>query len=93
VDDAGRLIPVSKARGWNNVMNYILDRMEETLLEPKDQIVFISHSDAPERAQKLAEMMENRLGKREVVINHIGPVIGAHTGPGTIALFFLGSKR
>ncbi|MDR1664986.1 MAG: DegV family protein [Clostridiales bacterium] len=93
VDDEGRLIPVEKVRGWNNVMDYMVSRMEETLLPPKDQVVFISHSDAQERAEKLANLIVTRLGPREVKINYIGPVIGAHTGPGTIALFFIGSKR
>jgi DegV family protein with EDD domain len=93
MDDMGRLIPVAKMRGFSNVMDYFGSRMEETMLEPKDQVIFISHCDAPESAEKLAEYLIKRLGPREAVINPIGPVIGAHAGPGTIALFFLGSKR
>lgn len=93
VDDEGRLIPVAKVRGMSNAMEYMIDRMQDTQLEPKNQIAFISHSDAPDEAKKLADRLINRLGPREIVINDIGPVIGAHTGPGTITLFFVGSKR
>lgn len=93
MDNEGQLKPVAKVRGRVNSMDYMIDRMEETLLEPKNQILFISHSDSAEDAQKLADRVINRLGPREIIINDIGPVIGAHTGPGTLTLFFLGSKR
>ncbi|MCL2709073.1 MAG: DegV family protein [Defluviitaleaceae bacterium] len=93
MDEEGRLIPVAKIRGWANVFDYLGKRIEETMIEPKDQIIFISHSDSEETAKKLAEYLLNRFGPRQIEINTIGPVIGAHTGPGTIALFYLGSKR
>jgi DegV family protein with EDD domain len=93
MDDEGRLIPVAKIRGWANVLDYFGARVEETLLAPKDQVMFLSHSDAEENAQRMAEYLLARFGPREIIMNAIGPVIGAHTGPGTLALFFQGSKR
>ena len=55
--------------------------------------MFISHGDCPEDAQTLAQMVRERFGVREIVINYIGPVIGAHSGPGTLALFYIGTER
>ena len=55
--------------------------------------MFISHGDCLAEAQSLADMIKEQLGVKEVVLNYVGPVIGAHSGPGTIALFFLGDKR
>ena len=67
--------------------------MAETAIDPGNQVVFISHGDCLEDAQKVAEDVKARFGVKEVVINYVGPVIGAHSGPGTVALFFMGSKR
>ena len=57
------------------------------------QVVFISHGDCLADAEKVAGDVKKRFGVKEVVINYVGPVIGAHSGPGTLALFFLGSRR
>ena len=71
----------------------MFNEMEETAIDPAAQTVFISHGDCPEDAEFLAAMVKERLGVKEVVVNYIGPVIGAHSGAGTLALFFLGTKR
>ena len=55
--------------------------------------MFISHGDCRGDADKVAEMVRERFGTRDIQINYIGPVIGAHAGPGTLALFYLGSER
>ena len=57
------------------------------------QTVFISHGDCLDDANYLADIMRDRFGVKEVVISYVGPVIGAHSGPGTVALFFLGRER
>ena len=67
--------------------------MEETAINTAEQTVFISHGDSVDDANYLADMIKEQLGVKEIVINPIGPVIGAHAGPGTIALFFLASHR
>ncbi len=93
VDDEGHLIPVSKVRGRKQSLDALVKKMEETAIDPKDQVVFLSHGDGLEDAQYVAKQVKEKLGVKEVKINFIGPVIGAHSGPGTVALFFLGSTR
>ena len=93
VDDTGHLVPVSKARGRRASLLALVDRMEETAVNPAEQTVFISHGDCEEDARFVAEEVRRRFGVSEVHINYVGPVIGNHSGPGTLALFFLGSHR
>ena len=93
VDDEGHLINVGKARGRAASLTALVDHMEETAIDPGSQIVFISHGDCLAEAEQVAADVKKRFGVKKVVINNVGPVIGAHSGPGTMALFFLGTKR
>ena len=93
VDNEGHLINVSKARGRKRAILELLARMKETATDPSEQVIFISHGDCAEDAEFLAQNIRNELGVKEVIINYVGPVIGAHSGPGTLALFFLGTQR
>ena len=93
VDDAGHLIPVSKVRGRKASLNALVSEMAKTALNPQEQTVFISHGDCLADAEYVRDQILEKLQVREVVINPIGPVIGAHSGPGTVALFFLGARR
>lgn len=93
VDDQGRLIPVSKARGRKASLLALVDHMEQTAVDPKNQTVFISHGDCLEDAKFVAEEVRRRFGTEDIRINYVGPVIGNHSGPGTLALFFLGTER
>lgn len=93
VDDEGHLIPVDKVRGRRNSLAELVSHMEKTALSPGEQTVFISHGDAPEDARYVEKLVRERFGVQTVYINPIGPVIGTHSGPGTVALFFLASKR
>lgn len=92
-DDAGHLVSVDKARGRKRVISAMVDRMEKTAIRPQEQTVFISHGDCEEDAQSLAKLVQERLHPKQIVIQVIGPVIGAHSGPGTLALFFLATDR
>ena len=92
VDENGKLVAVSKARGRKAALRALVDTMEKTVIEPKDQIVFLSHSDCLEDAQWVADNIKERLGITRFYFNYIGPVIGAHTGPGTVALFYRGTR-
>lgn len=92
VDNDGKLVNVSKARGRNASINALFEKLCETAIEPENQTVFISHGNCRDDAEKLAEMIKDKYGCR-VVINFVGPVIGAHSGQGTLALFFIGSER
>ena len=93
VDDEGRLINVSKAKGRKASIKALEEKMKETAIDPANQTVFISHGDCLEEVEELAEMIKEDMGVKKVVINYVGPVIGAHSGPGTVALFFLGEHR
>lgn len=93
VDDEGHLISVSKARGRKKSFAAMVEQMKATAINPSEQIPFISHGDCEDEAKELAEMLKKEFGVKDVIINHVGPVIGAHSGPGTMALFFLGTHR
>lgn len=93
VDDAGKLIKVTTARGRKASIAALLEQMKKTAIAPETQTVFISHGDCEEDAEKLASMIKDTWGVKDVVIGYVGPVIGAHSGAGTLALFFLGSER
>lgn len=94
VDDEGHLIPREKVRGRKKSITALLDHMEETA-EPAvaDQTIFITHGDCLEDAEHLRDLIVERFGATDVRINFIDPVIGAHSGPGTLALFFLARHR
>lgn len=93
VDDEGHLTAVSKVRGRKASISALVDRMETQMRGFDNQVVFISHGDCPEDAETLAQMVRSRFGTEEILISDIGPVIGTHSGPGTLALFFFGSPR
>ena len=93
MDNEGHLINVSKARGRKNSILALVDRMERSAIEPEKQTVFISHGDCLADAEFLAQGVRRRLHVPRIEINYVGPVIGAHSGPGTLALFFLGTER
>ena len=94
VDDEGHLIPLEKVRGRKKSLNALVDHMEKSAVQPIDQqMVFITHGDCLEEAEYVADQVKQRFGVPEVVINYVDPVIGAHSGPGTMALFFLASER
>ena len=93
INGEGLLVNVGKARGRQGALTALVDRMAELALDPKGTPVFISHGDCPEDAKTLERMVKQRLGVKEVVTSYVGPVIGAHTGPGVVAVFFLGKHR
>ena len=94
VDDEGHLIPLEKVRGRKKSLNALVDHMEKSAVQPIDQqMVFITHGDCLEEAEYVADQVKERFGVKEVVVNYVDPVIGAHSGPGTMALFFLADKR
>ncbi len=92
-DDAGCLIPMSKARHRRNALQALLDRMKNAIIEPETQTCFICHSNCLEDAELMARRMKDEIGVKEVIINWIGPVIGAHTGERTLGIFYRGTSR
>ena len=94
VDNEGHLINVAKARGRRAAVDALFDKAKNTMIgERANSSVFISHGDCIEDAEYLAERIKNEIGVKEVRIAYVGSVIGSHSGPGTLALFFLGSER
>ena len=95
VDDEGHLIPIAKVRGRKKSLIELVNYMEQKMGNYRDRndIVFISHGDAFEDACFVRDEITKRFGIEKFMINNIGPTIGAHTGPGIIALFFEGESR
>lgn len=95
VDNEGKLNNIKNARGRKKALSTLVDYMDEHMGSYKDSndIVFISHSDAEEDAKAVADTIKEKFGIENFLINPIGPVIGSHTGPDTIALFFMGETK
>ena len=93
VDDEGHLIKVSQARGRKASLKAIVEQYDALALTPDAGTVFICHGDCMDDAQRLAGMIRDKHGVEVKLITYTGTVIGAHSGPGTLALFFLGKHR
>lgn len=95
VDNEGRLTPLMNVRGRKKSLTTLVDNMEQAGkgFEEQNNIIFISHGDCLEDAQTVASMITERFGIKDILINYVGPTIGTHSGPGTVALFFMGNAR
>ena len=93
MDDEGHLINVSKARGRRAAIVELFNKMKETAIDPASQTVYICHGDCYDDAKLLADMITEEFGITDILIDYTGPVIGAHSGPGTLALFFIAAQR
>lgn len=95
VDNEGHLININKVRGRKKSLMSMVEYMEEKTAGygPGNDMVMISHGDAQEDAVFLRDQIRERFGIENFLIHSLGPVIGAHTGPGLIALFFMGNSR
>lgn len=93
VDNNGKLINMAKAKGRNASIKALLEKMKETAIDPEKQTVYICHGDCYDDAKKLADMVTAEFGITDILIDYVGPVIGAHSGPGTLALFFVATEK
>lgn len=93
VNDEGRLIPVTKVKGRKKSLKALAQRLFDEIVNPEEQVIAISHGDCLEDANYLRELILSSVKVKDVIINNVGPVIGSHSGPGTVALFFLGHSR
>ena len=91
VDNDGHLINTTKVRGRRAAMELLANKLGETAIDK--ETVFIAHGDCPEDAAALEQLVKEKHGVKNVITGYVGPVIGAHTGPGVLVLFFLGSRR
>jgi len=95
VNNEGKLVPVGKKRGRRRSLDALVDNMEENMGSYRDKcdMFFISHGDTEDDAKYVIDKIRSRFGIEKYMTNCIGPTIGAHAGPGTIALFYIGEKR
>ena len=93
VDDEGHLINVGKTRGRKASIEALAKKMGETAIPGANDTVFICHGDCQEDADYLAQLVKEKYGVKDVFIYYVGAVIGSHSGPGTLALFYLGEHR
>ena len=95
VDDEGKLVPVGKVRGRKKSLAALVDAMDEKIGKYKDSCdtVFMSHGDCIDDVNYVLEKIKARYPVKTILVNHVGATIGAHSGPGTVALFFLGEHR
>jgi len=93
-DAEGKLTPVGKARGMKQALTELVNKLDELGVRPlPDQTMFICHADAPDSVAFVKGLLKERFGVTDVRDEYIGPVIGSHTGAGTLGLFFFGSDR
>lgn len=93
VDNEGHLINVTKVRGRRAAIAALAEKMKETAIDPANQTIYICHGDCYDDAKILADMITEQFGITDILIDYTGPVIGAHSGPGTLALFYIGTER
>ena len=93
VDDEGKLVAVGKMRGRKRALDDLVKRMGEQIGGYENKTFFISHGDCLADAEYVRDQVQEKFGISDCLINFVGPSIGAHSGPGTIALFFLGKQR
>ena len=93
VDDEGKLFPLVKVRRKKKALKVLFNYLAELSENLEEQTVFIGHCDCIEDARNLESLIKEAYKVKEVIIHPIGPIIGSHTGPGAITLFFLGKHR
>ncbi len=89
----GKMVSTDKVRGRKKAINYIVEKSVPAVEDQKEALGFVLHADCPEDAQTLYGMLHEKLPEMEIRIAPVGPVIGAHCGPGTLAFCFLGKER
>lgn len=93
VNDEGKLVPISKVKGRKKSLRHLANMLKERIVRPEEQVIAISHGDCLEDALYLKKILLEENNFQAIIINEIGPVVGSHSGPGTVALFFFGDKR
>lgn len=93
VDHEGHLIAIGKAMGRKKSISALVEHMRELQILDHDDPIFVSHGDCEEDVEYLLSLLKATFGERKVFVNQIGSVIGAHSGAGTLAVFFRGKRR
>ena len=93
VNEEGRLIPVNKVKGRKKSIKTLGEELKKRIVDPENQVIGISHGDCEEEAKMLEKIAREEVKVKDVVFNYIGPVVGSHSGPGTVTVFFFGENR
>ena len=89
----GKIVSSDKVRGRRKALNFIVDKTVENLEDPTESPIMVLHADAPADAEKVRDLIRAKVPAAEIMIANVGPVIGAHCGPGTVAIGFIGKER
>lgn len=93
VSTEGKLVQISQTRGRKKSLIKMVELVEETIVNPSGQEIYISHGDCEEDALFVKQLIMKKLPIKDVLLNYVGPVIGSHSGIGTLAIFYLGNER
>ena len=92
-DAKGQNFAIKKVKGMSKAMEEAVEVVKERILEPEDQIIYISHADSAENAAALGKMLKEAIPCRDVFIDNIGPIVGASVGPGTLIVYYVGQEE
>jgi DegV family protein with EDD domain len=93
VNSEGKLVPATKVKGRKKSIRTLAEKLNDKIVDPENQTIFISHGDCLNDAELLKSLISEKVKVKDFIISDIGPVIGSHTGPGVLALFFIGENR
>jgi len=93
VNKNGKLVAVKKVRRRKKAIKTLAAEIKERIVDPHNQVIFVNHGDCAEDAYLLKSLIEEQNKVKDVILNFIGPVIGAHSGPGTLSAAFIGQTR
>jgi fatty acid-binding protein DegV len=93
VANDGKLYVTGKARGRKAAMNHLIESVGEKGVDLENQVIFLVHGDCEDEARVIGEEVKKRYNVKDVIYNCLDPVIVSHSGPGTLAIFFLGNER
>lgn len=93
IDDEGRVTQGEKIKGKRKVLRFLVNEVKEKAIDSDNETLYICHGDCLEDAESLKNMILEEVNFKNVVINYLGNVIGAHAGPGVLGVSFLGKKR
>ncbi|MEA5003042.1 MAG: DegV family protein [Christensenella sp.] len=93
-NNEGKIIPIEKIRGRKKSLIELVNKMEEDIGDPDGQIIYVGHAACPEDAEFVIELIRERFPSvKDILLNYTGPVIGAHSGPGTVNVHYVGKQR
>ena len=92
INHEGKIVPADKVKGSKKILRFFLDVIQQNVEQPEEQTAYVLHADNLDGAQKLKTLIEDSVSFKEICIQDVGPVIGCHTGPGVLAVIFMGRE-